>query len=73
MNCRYALKFHYVLASRHTLKFCRALKFRRVLKYCRAALNFLQRLDGILCREILHGGILSFKFYRFVHRCAHTD
>ena len=40
LNCRYALKFHYVLASRHTLKFCRALKFRRVLKYCRTALKF---------------------------------
>jgi len=30
-------------------------------------------LNEILRREILHGGILSFKFYRFVHRCAHTD
>ena len=73
LKCRYALKFHYVLTSRHALKFCCALKFRHVLKHCRAALNFLQRLDGILCREILHDGILSFKFYRFVHRRAHTD
>ena len=40
LNCRYALKFHYVLTSRHTLKFCRVLKFHRVLKYCRAAVKF---------------------------------
>jgi hypothetical protein len=62
LKCRYALKFHYVLTSRHTLKFCRALKFRHVLKYCRAVLNFLQRLDGILCREILRSGFYLSNF-----------
>lgn len=40
LNCRYALKFHYILASRYALKFCRTLKFHYVLKYCRAVLKF---------------------------------
>ena len=67
VNCRYALKFHYVLVSRYALKFCRSLKFNYVLKHCRAALKFY-------AVKFLCGGILSFKFYKLsTPPCVHRS